>query len=363
MAVISEFLKVANLFKDLNLVHIGKKGVGVADAKGLSTDVAITTLDESADIFAHLKDKINFKELNVILYRLDVNPQANFFKSNLLKNYNDQFTYITYNCTTALVNYLYTVTKKQFSNIYLQDRDINEVVLENIVYHGMIVKAKNDDTPTSMRGVLKYLIHKFVNKRVLVICATDNLKKELLESGLKEDKSFTIETEGGLSKLPKGNKFDIVIEYPFIDSNRLLEHRLLVVNSKLNGIFITLFQNQQFQDINDINLHHHFQIKIGNLLSERFLGPEEKWDAGKIPQRLINVLNEIKYDSDDKKFQDFYDKIKINESIIKQIAFSFYKQNYKKIISENNENISILTGEPGYRTFLATCISSKQKEE
>jgi hypothetical protein len=359
---VNEFIKVANLI-DLNLIYIGKNGTAVEEANKFIIDIVITTLSEAHEVIGKISDSLLSTDLNIFFYKLEFDKDAPFFKQNVISKFNDQLNLITYNCTSDLSTYLFKNTQKIFTPAPFSERDINEILLNNITYRGMIVTTKEDDI-SSRLNVVKSILPRFSDKRVLIITDSEFKAKELEQALPNKSNKVFIEADKDIPKLVSSNtKYDVVIEYSFIDSDKIDERRRLVDTTNLNGVFITLFTNDKLTLINDHNLYNYYPIKVANLLSDRLLFPHENWDSSKMPQRIINLFNENKFDSSDKNFISFFDSIKNNEAIIKQIAFVFYKQNMTKLISDKNENISLLNGEPGYKTFKASCISSKQKEE
>jgi hypothetical protein len=321
----------------------------------------LCTLSDAPGVISQLKERFE-GDLNVLLYKIKFDEETPLFKKNILASLNDEVKYTYCNCDNKLSNYLFNITKKKFITNTFTDMDIKEILTDNISYRGMIV-SNNEDAISSMSNVVKALLPRFKDKRVLIITENETKSKEL-ESLLPKNDRVYIEPDNSISKLQQANtKYDVVIEYLFKDEARTHSLRGLVDNSNLNGIYIVLFNNSRLIDINEINLYNYFQIKIINLLSDKVLFPEEKWENTKAPQRIINLYNEAKTEPEDKNFLNFYEKIKSNDLLLKQICYIFYKQNYSKLIFQGVENISLLTGEPGYRTFLASCISSKQKEE
>jgi hypothetical protein len=347
---------------DLAFAHVGKSGLSIQQAKNLDIGVILVTLSDAPSVISQLKDNFVQKDTHIVLLKLKYDAEAPFIKKNSLLVFNDEARYVYVNGDVEFGKYLFNNTKVAFAPIEFMEKDIKEVLTENIMYRGMIVSQKGNDL-SSMGNVVKTLLPRFKDKRVLIIAENESKSRELETLLGKLDKVY-IEEGSAVNKLLTANiKYDVVIEYPFINETFFTDRRALVDNSRLTGLFITLFHNENLIAINDINLHNRYQVKITNLLSDKELFPEEKWENSKMLQKIINLHNETKTEGDDKNFLAFYEKYKSNEALMKQICYIFYKQNYNKIITQSNENISLLTGEPGYRTFLASCISSKQKEE
>jgi hypothetical protein len=294
------------------------------DALHFFSEIVVTSTEGLNHLLSNRRDRLNMKELTAIFYK------TKEFNAKLLDN-ETGINLITFN---SQLN-----TKRIISNYSFSGSVGNAILVENIRHYGMILDNKGE---FNFNYTLRKLVKNFRNKKTLII--TENSRMKEIED-LKSD-NIDIATN------PTNSKYEIVIEYPFVNGKTFLERRNLVDINLPDKTFITLFTQDKLQEVNEVKLNNYFTIEITNLLSHF---SENK------TLKIEGMYNEIGY-KEDKNFIDFYDNLRKNEYLMKKVAHIFYRQNLETE-SKNYDNISLLNGEVGYKTFLIYSLSSKQKEE
>lgn len=268
---IPELIKCADEFGNINMVYVDR------NSSDFFSETIVTTIDDVEYLLNNRKDKFDMKGLTIIPFNVETDR-------DILRLIEKET-----GVNVILFNSMINTGKRSLNPFTFNNISNNATLLENIKYYGMIV---NNLGEYNMKYALTQLLEEFKNKKILICAESDKIKD------IQHLKSENVDIQYN-----KDSKYEIIIEYPFINEKKFMERRAWVDLNNPGRMMITLFTQDKLQEINELKLNNYFTIEIMNLLS--------------------------KFVKDRKEFED----------------------------------ISLLNGEKGYKTFLIYSLSSKQKEE
>jgi hypothetical protein len=294
----------------------------------------------------------------------------------------------------------YTVLRKYMSRTIQETiftkKEQKELNLFGISHYGMSVTEEGIIT-VSLECAKKYLRH---GKQVLILC--QNLKdkekilkeidstssifgkkeKELLKVYLSEEMDQLINSQNQEENSENNNNkaenpnflnyFDVLIEAPFISETHInyRKFNFLKADPDDNATMISLIRPYDFRIIDEMRQSDTLKIKVINLLSSAFLYNDlitkndvktENLNKNEFYEKVENFANEFK--PKHKSFDYYYDNIKNNPVLLKKIVHMFFEQNFKEFFTKEREDVSLITGEAGYKTVIIKPMTTLQLEE
>jgi len=164
-----------------------------------------------------------------------------------------------------------------------------------------------------------------------------------------------------------------VIEYPYLDNVHFKQRKLHLNTTQPDGVFITLFDNYNILEIDDLKNLDDEPITISNLY-DHFTNMENNSEKLKDHETVLRKIEEKLFKDENQivKKQLRNEEIEIvntaarnilkNKELSNKIVKMFLKQNYENLFSEN-KIVSLMSGKMGYVTIRLIPMNSKPYEE